>query len=334
MKVTENSTYRLMQTNLERIATELQDLQYQGATGLKFNKASDDPGAIKPVLTTRTQISRTDRYIETMGVSLDKMDVAESHMESVENLLQRARELALNAINSSLSDEDLQTVADEIAEIKGQILDSANATIDGKYIFSGYQENIKPFVENPDYDPALYDEADSTTWPYLYQGDANPTTLEITPGEYAEVNVTGNELFLGVSNSNWIDSATAAPGQPEPNRVDILSVLTRTEEAIRAGNFDDPTGPGGGIQTQVDNLETAANQNRRIRSRMGARMSRVESAIEQQQAVKVDLEQILSRYQDADAIETFNNILQQETAFQAALNVTSRISSVSILDYF
>ncbi|MFV0436180.1 MAG: flagellar hook-associated protein FlgL [Desulfopila sp.] len=334
MKVTESSTYRLMQTNLDRISSRLQDLQNQGASGLKLSKGSDDPGAIRPVLTTRTQMSRTDRYIETMGTSLDKMDTAESYMNSMEDILQRAKELTLNAINSSLNDADLQTVADEVAELKGQLLDAGNAIIDGKYIFSGYQENVKPFTENPAYDPSLYDQSDSTTWPYLYHGDSNPTTLEITPGEYVEVNVTGNQLFMGVSNGNWLGSTTAALGQPEAKSIDIFSVLTRTEEAIRAGNFDDPGGAGGGMQAQVDNLETAADQNRRIRSKMGVRGSRIESAMEQQETVKVDLEQILSRYQDADAIETFNGIVQQETALKAALNVTSRISSISILDYF
>lgn len=334
MKVTENSTYRLMQTNLDRITNKLLDLRYQGATGLKFNKASDDPSAIRPVLTTRTQMSRTDRYLETMGVSLDKMQATDGHMASVENILQRAKELALSAVNSSMSAEDLSTIADEIAEIRQQLLDSANATIDGKYIFSGFEETTKPFVENPAYDPALYDETDSTTWPYIYQGDANPTKLEFTPGEYVEVNITGSDLFMGISNNNWVDSATPAAGQPEANRVDIFSVLKRTEEAIRAGNFDDPLGAGGSVQSQIDNLESAANQNRRIRSRLGARTARVDSAIQHQQLVKVDLEQILSRYQDADAIQTFNDIVQQETAFQAALNVTSRISDISILDYF
>lgn len=335
MKVTENSTYRLMQTNLDRITNNLLDLRYQGATGLKLNKASDDPSAIRPVLTTRTQISRTDRYLETMGVSLDKMQATDGHMASVENILQRAKELALSAVNSSMSNEDMTTLADEIAEIRQQLLDSANATIDGKYIFSGFEENTKPFVENPAYDPALYDETDSRTWPYIYQGDANPTQLEFTPGEYVESNITGNDLFMGISNSNWVDDPTLpATGQPETNRIDLFSVLKRTEEAIRAGNFDDPAGPGGGIQSQIENLETAANQNRRIRSQMGARAARVDSAIQHQQLVKVDLEQILSRYQDADAIETFNDIVKQETAFQAALNVTSRVSQVSILDYF
>jgi flagellar hook-associated protein 3 FlgL len=333
MKVTEASTFRLMQTNLERITSKLQELRNQGATGLKLNKPSDDPASIRPVLTTRTQIRDTDRYLETMGVTADKMEATDGYMEGIENVLQRVKEITINAINGSMSDADRDTLANEISELKQQLLDSANATVDGKYIFAGYQENIKPFTVNPTYDPALYDPANSTTWPYLYNGDANPTQLEITPGEYLDATITGNQLFLGVSNANWVNSTTAATGQPEAGHVDIFSVLTRAEEAIRANNVDDPLGAGGGMQANLDNLESAANQERVIRSRLGNRATRVEAATAQEESVKIDLAQILSRYQDADAIETFNEISKQETAFQAALSITAKVSKISILDY-
>ncbi|WP_163339275.1 flagellar hook-associated protein FlgL [Desulfopila sp. IMCC35008] len=340
MKVTENSTYRLMQTNLDRITNRLQDLRYQGATGLKLNKSSDDPSAIRPVLTTRTQLSKNERYLETMGVSLDKMQATDSHMASVESLLERAKEIAINAVNGALSDADMDTLADELAEIQDEMLDSANAVIDGKYIFAGYSETTKPFELNPSYDPTLYDETNSTTWPYLYHGDANPTELEITPGEQLQVNLTGNEFFLGVSNQYWNDATTAAGGPapagtpPEPGAVDLFSVLQRTEEAIRAGNIDDPLLAGGGIQDNIEKLEMAADQERRLRSRMGVRAERVDSAIKHQEEVNVDLQEILSRYQDADVIETFNEIIKQETAFQAALSITSKVKDISILKYF
>lgn len=330
MKVTENSTYRLMNTNLNRITNTLQDLRNQGATGLKLNQPSDDPSSIRPVLTSRTQIRHTERYLETMGVTLDKMQATDGHLEHVENVMQRAKEIAINAVNSGLSESDLETLADEVVQLREELLDAANAMIDGKYIFSGYAENTKPFVANPAYDPATYDPADRATWPYLYQGDANPTELEITPGEYLQANLTGNDLFLGISNDNWNGGSL----ESDPGRVDLFSVLTRLEEAIRAGNVDDPAGPGGGIQEAIDKLEVGADQERRLRSRLGNRATRVEAAIDHQQTVLVDLEQILSRYQDADAIATFNEIIKQETAFQAALSVTSRVSQISILDYF
>lgn len=556
MKVTENSTYRLMRTNLDRITNDLLDLRNQGTTGLKLNKPSDDPGSIRPVLTTRSQLQQNARYLETMGQAGDKMAATDGHLASVENLLVRAKEIAINAVNGGLSQTDLATLADEVSELKNQLLDSANAVVNGKYIFAGYQEDTKPFTANPAYDPELYDSSDVTTWPYLYNGDHNPTSLEITPGEFLESNLTGNELFLGITNeiaatgyanpyqgesvtssaigtgslgndititvganptvtisgltdltdpvgennyagkvaalftngptgaeyTGLIGTANAATkdlgaltltdfvdgedtyalditsggdtvsvalnGPPASydytlagmasalansagatnltatggtlangvrydissgsliltgpadgseieldetitdgivtaavpaggiaggdqtvygtiniaprsstevsiagdaglasvglaadtldgasGRIDLFTVLTRTEEAIRAGNFDDITGPGGSLQAQIDNLEIAANQNRSQRSALGARAIRVDSAIVHQEDASVDLKQILSRYQDADILQVYNDIIQKETAFESALAITGRVSKISILDY-
>ena len=332
MKVTQSSTYRLMNTNLDRITNTLQDLREQGASGLKVNKPSDDPTAIRPILTTRTEIRHTERYLDTMGVSFDKMQATDSHLGHVENILQRVKEIGINSVNGSLSDADLQTLADEVGQLKEELLSAANTKLDGKYLFAGYSDTTQPFERNSSYTDAGYLANDSNTWPYIYQGDQNPTELEITPGERVQVSVTGNELFMGVANTNWSDPPAA--NQSEAGNIDVFSVLTRIEAAIRANNVDDPAGAGGGIQANIENLEIAANQERRIRAQLGTRTARIEEAIAQQEKIGVDLQQTLSRYQDADAIETFNEIIKQETAFQAALNVTSRISQISILDYF
>jgi flagellar hook-associated protein 3 FlgL len=346
MKVTDGTTYRMLQTNLGRISTRLENLRNQGATGIKLNKPSDDPAAIRPVLTTRTQIRSTERYLETMGVSLDKMEATDGHLDHVENILQRVKEITVNSINGALTTADMTVFADEVSHLRQELLDAANGMVDGKYIFAGYNEDTKPFVENPNYNPnpptdplnpnPPYDPTDSTTWPYIYHGTPNPTELEITPGEYLQTNLTGNDLFMGISNS-----VMQAPPVPpatgyasDAGRIDIFGVLTRVEESLRAGNIDDPLGAGGGLQQQMDNLDIAADQNRRLRSQLGNRASRVETAMTHQTDVLIDLDMILSRYQDADAIETFAEITKQETAFQAALSITSKVSKISILDYF
>jgi len=547
MKVTDNSTYRLMQTNLDRITNDLLVLRNQGATGLKLNKSSDDPGAIRPVLTTRTQLTQNDRYLETMGHAGDKMAATDGHLAHVENILVRVKEIGINSINSALSQSDLNTLADEIAELKNELLDAANAVVDGKYVFAGYEEDTIPFTKNENYNSADYNINDVNTWPYHYNGDHNPTKLEITPGEFIEANLTGVELFMGISNemaaagytqpyqgvpvviepledgplagdiiftpenglpvsiagadftdtdtnyagkvaalfskagtgvvgtanaatvelgddpfltgfvdgvdsytlnisSGIIDpsiSVTLSGGTPPAlydftlegmkaaldnttgatditstsgtlsngvsydistgtlvltgpddgseielvetisgtqtgiltsgpqtvygtiniatnsttevaisgeaglaslglsegtlqgaTKVDLFTVLTRAEEAIRAGNVNDVNGAGGSIQNALKNLDIAADQNRSQRSQLGARAKRVDTAILHQEDAKVDLKQILSRYQDADIIEVYNDIMQKENAFKAALNVTSRVSQISILDYF
>jgi len=323
MKATQGTTYRMLGSRLNDVALQLEELRSIGATGKKLNKASDDPAAVRPVLNTRKQISNIERNLETMGQSLDTMQATDGHLEHVENIMQRAKEIMTNGINGSLNNDDLTVLADEMAQLRKELLDSANGSVDGKFLFAGYEEDTIPFVENPAYDPALYDPNDSSTWPYLYQGDENATSLEITSGERITVNLTGNDLFFGTTT--W-DTTTSTNNSTESGRYDLFLELTQAEEALRANDQS-------AMQTAMDDLEGAAEQNRRLRSQLGNRASRVETAMDYQEGVKVDLKQILSRYEDADAIEAFNAIVQQETAFQAALSVTAQVSSMSILDY-
>lgn len=313
----------MLGSRLNDVAQQLEELRSIGATGKKLNKASDDPAAVLPVLNSRKQISNIERNLETMGKSLDTMQATDGHLEHVENIMQRAKEIMTNSVNGALNNDDLTVLADEMSQLRKELLDSANGMVDGKYLFAGYEEDTIPFVANPAYDPTLYVANDSSTWPYLYQGDENPTSLEITTGERIMVNLTGNDLFLGTTT--W-DPTTSTNNSTESGRYDLFLELTQAEEALRA---NDQTA----MQTSIDDLEGAAEQNRRLRSQLGNRASRVETTMDYQEGVKVDLTQILSRYEDADAIETFNAIIQQETAFQAALSVTAKVSQMSILDY-
>jgi flagellar hook-associated protein 3 FlgL len=69
------------------------------------------------VLNTRKQISNVDRYLETMGKSLDTMQATDGHLGHVENIMQRAKEIMTNAVNGSLNDADRTVLADELVQI-------------------------------------------------------------------------------------------------------------------------------------------------------------------------------------------------------------------------
>lgn len=213
MKVTDSSTYRLLRTNLDRNEASLQELYFQGSTGLKLNKASDDPSSLQPVLGTRNQITLAERYLETMGVASDKMESTDGFLGTVENVLQRAKEISIAGINDGMSQTDLDSLANEVSELSQQLLATANSQIDGQYIFAGYSVSEQPFVENPDFDVELYDESDMSTWPVQYQGDSNRTRLEVDEGQYLDTTITGNELFSGIENDDFANGVTGLSGQ-------------------------------------------------------------------------------------------------------------------------
>jgi len=317
MKATQGTTYRMLGSRLNRLSTDLEDLRNIGATGKKLNKASDDPSSVRPVLTAKKQLSDIERHLDIMGQALDKTSSTDGHLAHVEDTLVRIKELAISAANSALDSDGRDVLADQVRDMRQELLDAANAMVDGKYIFAGYKEDVKPFTANPLYVAGGYDPTNSATWPYVYNGDANATSLEITPGEQVQINITGSDLFHGDADNN---------GQVDSNRVNIFAVVTNVIEAI---DNDDISG----LESELDNLDMAADQNRRLRSQLGNRSARIESATDHLEQSKIDISQLLAHYEDADAIESFNDIIQQETAFEAALSITSKVSQLSILNF-
>ena len=310
MRATQTTTYRSLQAFLDRTSDKLQTLQLQAATGKKLNRPSDDPTAISPVLSARTQIQKSDRYIETIEAGLDRIDGMDGYLDSIESTLIRTHEITVAVGNGTLNANDLLTYADEIAHLRDTLQDDANAQIDGKYLFAGFSEKTKPFTANPNYPT-------TESNPLTYNGDNGLIEFEISPNELVNVNLTGNAVFLGDADGD---------GATDPGAVDIFAVLTTIEEALRA---NDPAT----ANAQLADVETAENQVRSHRSLKGNLGRRLETAREHMEQIRVDMEEYRARFEDADILETISELQQQEQSFEAALNVTGRVSELSILDY-
>ncbi len=310
MRATQTTTYRSLQSFLDRTSDRLQTLQLAAATGKRLNRPSDDPTAISPVLSARTQIQASDRYIETIETGLDRVDGMDGYLDGIENTLVRLKEISIATVNGALSVQDMATFAEEVHQLRESLIADANAQIDGKYIFAGFSEKTRPFEFNPNY-PATEPN------PVNYNGDYGVLEFEIAPNELIEVNLTGNTLMLGDADNDGVTDAGA---------MDIFALVTGLEEELRANN-------PAGIEALIDPLETAANQVRSQRSLKGNVGRRLEIARDHMEQIKIDMEAFRSRFEDADILETITELQQQQQSFEAALNVTGKVSELSILDY-
>lgn len=314
MRATQTTTYRSLQSFLDRTSDKLASLQLQAATGKRINRPSDDPTAISPMLSARTQIQSSDRYIETIATGLDRIDGMEGYLDGIGNTLIRLKEIAIATVNGSLNSEDMRTYAEEVHQLRNSLLSDANAQIDGKYLFAGFAEKTTPFSVNlayPTVPPAL------PVPPVSYSGDDGSVEFEIAPNELIEVNLTGNGLMLGDFDNNGVTDAGA---------VDIFALVTNLEEELRA---DNPAG----VAALIDPLESAANQVRGQRSLKGNIGKRLEVAHDHMEQIKIDMEAFRSRFEDADILETITEMQKQQQSFEAALNVTGKVSQLSILNY-
>lgn len=311
MKATMGTTYNSLLTNLNKINRSLEDLRLQTATGKKINKPSDDPSAIRPMLNARSSIRSSDRYSKTIKTGLGKLNSVDTNLGHMNNIMIRLKEIAVSSINGSLNAGNRLTYAGEVSQLRSEMLDIANAQFDGKSLFSGFQVGIKPFTTNPAYDPVLDPR------PVLYNGDDGAFKLETGPDEQVKVNVTGNELFLGDANFDGVTDTGA---------VDIFSVMASVEEALRA---NDPAA----VSAQMANIDTGLEQISGQQSLAGFTGSRLESSLDKMEQVNIQMQEILSSYEDVDLVETISKMTQQESTLQAALSVTGRLSKLSILDF-
>ncbi|MGM0454031.1 MAG: flagellar hook-associated protein FlgL [Thermodesulfobacteriota bacterium] len=317
MKVTMGMNYRKLSAGLEDISSKMADLRQQAATGKKMSKPSDDPGAIRPLLNYKLASSSTDRYIKQVEATQGDMNVLDGHLDHLENIMVKAKEMNIAAMSDSANAEDRKTYADQVGQMFDEALQVANTQLNGQYIFSGYKESTQPFTENTSYDPDAYDSDNAATRPVAYHGDENVRAVEISPGKQIETGLSGNALFLGDADNN---------GQRDPGGVDLFATLKNLEDAMR--NNDEAK-----ISEGLGQLENGADQVRRLRGNMGNTAWRIERAGEHLSEASNEFKKSISGYEDADIVEVFSRLLQNETAFEAALNVTSRVSRLSILDF-
>jgi flagellar hook-associated protein 3 FlgL len=328
MRATQTTTYRSLQSFLDRTSDKLQSLQLQAATGKRMNRSSDDPTAISPVLSARTQIMTSNRYIETIDTGSDRIKNMDGAFAHIENIMQRIREITVSGANGgSLQSGDMASYADEVSQLREELLDAANFQVDGRYMFSGYEEQTKPFTLNPAYDPLTYDptiyDPAANPPPVLYAGDAGQMQLEIAPGELVRVGVDGGTFFLGLQDT---DGSGTYDNADTPVGSDLFHELVVLEADLRAGDSV-------AISGHLTTIDTASEQTRSQRSLLGNIGRRLELARGHMEDFKIDMEEMRSRYEDADILETITAMAQQEQSFEAALNVTGKVSELSILNY-
>jgi flagellar hook-associated protein 3 FlgL len=331
MRITQSGTYRTIMNEMDRLTEGLNSLQVQAATGKRVSTASDDPTAVQPMLFTRSQLTETDQYISNVEDGLDRMDVMDGYLDTMQNYLTRVKEIGVAGSNATLSANDRLSYADELSQIREAVTDQLNAQFNGRHLFSGYKEGTPPLtatqgasVESPDGTAV----ADMTTYAVTDGITRDEIELQTGPGQSIPVNLNAEELIMTRVPVRDADGAiqTDADGNPVMEDINLLDTLATMEAALRA---DDAEGVGG----MLDELDAGAEQIRLKRSSMGNSANRLETALESLEQSKLDLKETLSGYEDADLVETLALMTQQESALQAALTVTGRVSKLSILDY-
>ncbi|RIA44510.1 flagellin [Hephaestia caeni] len=116
----------------------LQQSMQRLSTGKRINSAKDDAAGLAIAASMTSQIRGMNQGVRNANDGISMAQTAEGALDEVTNMLQRIRELAVQASNGTYSTDDLTNIKAEVTELQSQITSiKSNTEFNGIKLFDG-----------------------------------------------------------------------------------------------------------------------------------------------------------------------------------------------------
>ena len=142
MRITNGMMMNTTKTNINNNKVSVDRLNTQMSTQKKITKPSDNPLIAIKSLRLSTTLSQINQYYgNNIKDAQSWMDVTETALTNMKNILTDAYRLAVNGSTGTLTDEDRNTVLTQLKSLSSQLYAEANADYADRTVFSGYKTN-------------------------------------------------------------------------------------------------------------------------------------------------------------------------------------------------
>lgn len=179
-------------SGLDQAQSNQQQLSAELSSGVRVTSLSDDPIAAGQNVLLLNQIQQDDSFTQSANLVTGQLQVADSALGQVVSQLTQAISLATSANNGTMNASDRQSISNQIAGIRAEVLTLANSSYQGQYIFAGGQTSAAPFTLDTSSTPATV----------TYNGDTNVNYVETPDGQRIQLNLPGDQIFTGAGSTN------------------------------------------------------------------------------------------------------------------------------------
>lgn len=218
-------------SGLQRNYSDVTRTQEQISSGNRILTPADDPVASVRLLQLEQQKNVLDQHNSNLAAANSSLTQEEVTLNSVNTVLQRVRELTVQAGNGALSQNDKQSISAELGQREEELLGLMNTrNARGEYLFSGFQGKSQPFVQNPN-------------GSYSYTGDEGQRTLQIGTSLNVPISDNGLAIFQSAVNAGRLTvGETTSTGASDSAITGLL-----VEDEVAFGKF-----PADGIDLTFD----------------------------------------------------------------------------------
>lgn len=302
MRVTANMSADNSIYNIQQGRSRLDKLQETITSGQNINRPSDDPISSRLLLDIGDKLQAFEQYNANIIKAKSWMEFSNTALTGMNDIMQQTKSLMNTMASGSSDPSERQLVHDQLVEMKKQMVDMANTTYGDQYIFGGANNLTPPFSY-----------ANNT-----YAGDGTERQVEIAAGTPQAISLTGDRILKGIGTN------------PSYGNTDILQVFDNLIAAV--GDATTPSNQGA-ITTAIQSLATAGKQIFSAVNSNLSRMTRVDNMSKMNEINKNTLTNIVGNIQNPDMIKLGVQLNTEQTAFEASLAATAKLSQLSLLDY-
>jgi flagellar hook-associated protein 3 FlgL len=179
-------------SSLNQTQSSEQQLTAELSSGVRVTSLSDDPLAAGENVQLLNQIQRDDSFTQTSSLVQGQLQVADSALGGVVSQLTQAISLATSGSNGTMNSSNQQSISNQIAGIRDEVVSLANTSYQGQYIFGGSQTSTTPFAISSTTSPATA----------TYNGDNVVNYLQTPNGQKIQLNVPGDQIFTANGANN------------------------------------------------------------------------------------------------------------------------------------
>lgn len=223
MRITDSMLAQRVIDSINESKSRLGELQNILSTTKRVNKPSDDPLRISHILNLRREIKDIEQYLENGEIASTWLDMATHILTQSGEVLNSAKVIALREASATASPETRASSAEEIRNLKIQLLNLVNTVYGGRYIFAGTKTLTEPFDENGE-----------------YQGDQGEIELQVGEKRIISINSPGDKVFQEAEDvfAVLLDLETALENDDLPGISDQLEKLDNCLAQIRRWEGD------------------------------------------------------------------------------------------------
>lgn len=295
---TNSETTRRVLSDLQAAYLRVQDAQTRLSSGRQISAPEDDPFGAGRAITLRTELGAIDQHTRNVEDAQGFLEQTEIALGNITQLLQRARELAVQAANTTLDQEQLDGIAAEIEQIRQSVQQQMNTTYAGRSVFGGSATLTAPY--------------DATG---AYVGNDELVKRVIGDGQTIDLNVRGWEAF------------SVPPTSASATSSNVLGALGTFVTDLTTGNRAALS------SSTIPSIDGYLDQVTEARAKVGSRQNRLETTLSQLADAQINVKDLLSKTEDVDVARAMIDYSSQQATYESALRTAASVLQPSLLDF-